>query len=131
MAAVTSPEKHQPLLQLQEVDSSRVASRILSPVLSSSPGLSHETSQPICIPAPYTDLGHDFSPMSFYSPTIFSYAAPSISERPSVCQSLSASLLWPGHGHVGGSIPLHCSQTRAQQHHQLVQGPWETVVPSR
>ncbi|XP_037541857.1 estrogen receptor 2a [Nematolebias whitei] len=130
MATATSPENHQPLLQLQEVDSSRVASRILSPVLSSSPGLSHESNQPICIPAPYTDLGHDFSPIPFYSPTIFSYAGPSISERPSVRQSLSASLFWPGHGHVGGSIPLHRSQTRAQQHSQPVQSPWDSVLTS-
>ncbi|XP_013870853.1 estrogen receptor 2a [Austrofundulus limnaeus] len=130
MAAVTSSEKHQPLLQLQEVDSSRVAAHILSPVLSSSPGLSQDTSQPICIPAPYTDLGHDFSALSFYSPTIFSYAGPSMSERPAVCQSLSASLFWPGPGHVGGSIPLHCPQTRGQQHHQPVQGPWDSVLSS-
>uniref|UniRef100_A0A8C6KB28 Estrogen receptor 2a n=1 Tax=Nothobranchius furzeri TaxID=105023 RepID=A0A8C6KB28_NOTFU len=129
MAAVNSPEKHQPLLQLQEVDSSRVGSRILSPVLSSSPGATHESSQPICIPSPYTDLGHDFTPIPFYSPSIFSYAGPSISERPSVHQSLSASLFWPSHGHVGTSLPLHRSQTRTH-HGPPVQSPWDSVLIS-
>nr|ANN14191.1 estrogen receptor beta 1 [Poecilia latipinna] len=124
MAAATSPEKHQPLLQLQEVDSSRVGGRILSP------GLTHEACQPICIPAPYTDLGHDFTSIPFYSPTIFSYASQSISECPSVHQSLSASLFWPRNGHVGAALPLHRSSGRAQ-HGQAVQHPWESVLTSR
>ncbi|KAM6915709.1 estrogen receptor 2a [Xenentodon cancila] len=127
MAAACPQEKHRPLLQLQEVDSSRVGSRILSPVHScSSPGLSHETSQPICIPTPYTDLGHDFTTIPFYSPTIFSYAGPSISEGPSVHQSLSASLFWPSHGHMGPSIPLHHSQARPQHG----QPSWDGVLTS-
>ncbi|XP_061563292.1 estrogen receptor 2a [Cololabis saira] len=125
MAAACPQEKHRPLLQLQEVDSSRVCSRILSPVHScNSPSLSHETSQPICIPTPYTDLGHDFTTIPFYSPAIFSYAGPSISEGPSVHQSLGASLFWPSHGHMGPSIPLHHSQARPQHG----QPPWDSVL---
>uniref|UniRef100_A0A3Q2PNM7 Estrogen receptor 2a n=1 Tax=Fundulus heteroclitus TaxID=8078 RepID=A0A3Q2PNM7_FUNHE len=120
MAAATSPERHQPLLQLQEVDSSRVGSRILSPGL---------TNEAICIPAPYTDLGHDFTPIPFYSPTIFSYSGQGISECPSVHQSLSASLFWPSRGHVGAALPLHRSQARAQ-HTQAAQNPWESVLAS-
>uniref|UniRef100_A0A3Q4G3T7 Estrogen receptor 2a n=1 Tax=Neolamprologus brichardi TaxID=32507 RepID=A0A3Q4G3T7_NEOBR len=113
MAAASSPEK---LLQLQEIDSNRAGSCILSPILgSSSPGLSHETSQPICIRSPYTDLGHDFTTIPFYSPTIFSYGGPSISECSSVHQSLSASLFWPSHSRVGTPITLHCPQGRSQQ----------------
>ncbi|XP_029965425.1 estrogen receptor 2a isoform X1 [Salarias fasciatus] len=128
MAAASSSEKHQPLLQLQEVDSSRVINRVISPGASaSSPSLSLESSQPICIPSPYTDLGHDFTPIPFYSPAIFSYAGQSISECPSVHQSLSASLFWPGHGHVGAPIPLHRSQAR-QLHDQPVHSPWDTVL---
>ncbi|XP_022057045.1 estrogen receptor 2a isoform X2 [Acanthochromis polyacanthus] len=126
MAAASTPEKHPPLLQLQEVDSSRVGSRVLSPILSS-PSLSLETSQPICIPSPYTDLSHDFTTIPFYSPTIFSYAGPSIPDCPSVHQSLSASLFWPSHGHVGPPIPLHRSQARPQ-HSQPIQGPWDSVL---
>ncbi|XP_023155445.2 estrogen receptor 2a isoform X1 [Amphiprion ocellaris] len=128
MAAASTPEKHPPLLQLQEVDSSRVGSRVLSPILnSSSPSLSLETSQPICIPSPYTDLSHDFATIPFYSPTIFSYAGPSIPDCPSVHQSLSASLFWPSHGHVGPPIPLHHSQARPQ-HSQPIQSPWDGVL---
>ncbi|XP_040920399.1 estrogen receptor 2a isoform X2 [Toxotes jaculatrix] len=127
--ASASPEKDQPLLQLQEVDSSRVRSRVLSPILSSSsPGLSLEASQPICIPSPYTDLGHDFTTIPFYSPTIFSYAGPNISDCPSVHQSLSPSLFWPSHGHMGPPIPLHRSQARSQ-HGQPIQSPWMELTP--
>nr|ACN38898.3 estrogen receptor beta 1 [Sebastes schlegelii] len=120
MAVASPPEKDQPLLQLHEVDSSRVGSRVLT---SSSPALSMETSQPICIPSPYTDLGHEFTTIPFYSPTIFTYAGPGISDCPSVHQSLNPSLFWPSHGHVGPSIPLHPSQARPQ-HGQPIQSPW-------
>nr|AUR44959.1 estrogen receptor b1 [Scatophagus argus] len=124
MAVASSPEKDQPLLQLQKVDSSRVGCRVLSPILSSS----LESSQPICIPSPYTDLGHEFTTIPFYSPTIFSYASPGISDCPAVHQSLSPSLFWPSHGHVGPSIPPHHSQTRPQ-HGQPIQSPWEELSP--
>ncbi|XP_074540990.1 estrogen receptor 2a isoform X2 [Halichoeres trimaculatus] len=118
MAVATYPEKDQPLLQLQKVDSSRVGSCVLSPILSSP----SETSQTICIPSPYNDLSHDFTTIPFYSPTIFSYAAPGISDCPSVHRSISPSLFWPSHGHVGPSIPLHHSQARSQ-HSQPIQSP--------
>lgn len=126
MAVATYPEKDQPLLQLQKVDSSRVGSCVLSPVLSSP----SETSQTICIPSPYSDLSHDFTTIPFYSPSIFSYAAPGISDCPSVHRSISPSLFWPGHSHVGPSIPLHHSQTRPQ-HSQPIQSPSQWVELSQ
>ncbi|XP_059213047.1 estrogen receptor 2a [Centropristis striata] len=131
MAAACSPMKDQPLLQLQEVDSSRVGGRILPPVLSSSP-----PSQPICIPSPYTDRGHDFATIPFYSPTIFSYAAPGIPDCPSVHQSLNPSLFWPSHSHVGPPIPLHHPQARPQ-HTQPIHSQWvefsppDSILPSK
>lgn len=127
--ASASLEKDKPLLQLQEVDSSRVGSRVLSPILcSSSPGLSIEPSQPICIPSPYTELGHDYTALPFYSPTIFSYTNTGISDCSSVHQSLSPSLFWPSHGHVGSPLPLHRSPARPQ-HSQPVQSPWVEIPP--
>uniref|UniRef100_A0A665WSP5 Estrogen receptor 2a n=1 Tax=Echeneis naucrates TaxID=173247 RepID=A0A665WSP5_ECHNA len=129
MMAATSPEKDPHLLQLPEVDSSRVRGGAFSPVLSScSPSLSLETSQPICIPSPYTDLSHDYSTIPFYSPTIFSYATPSISDCPTVHPSLSSPLFWPGHGHMGPPIPVHCSQAQAQ-HGEPIQSPWVELTP--
>ncbi|XP_010794986.1 estrogen receptor beta-like [Notothenia coriiceps] len=120
MAAALFQEKEHSLLQLQEVDSSRVGCRALPPPLrASSPGLSMEN-QPICIPSPYTDIGHDFPPLPFYSPTIFTYAGPGISDCPSVRQSLSPSLFWPSHSHVG-PLPLHQAQARPPQ---PVHSPW-------
>ncbi|XP_028252473.1 estrogen receptor 2a isoform X2 [Parambassis ranga] len=132
MAAASSPEKHPPLLQLQEVDSSRVGGCVLSPILTStsSPVVPLETTQPICIPSPYTELGHDFTTLPFYGPSIFSYAGPSISDCPSVHQSISASLFWPNHGHVGPTIPLHHSQSRPQ-HGKPIQSPWDSVFTSK
>ncbi|XP_044023973.1 estrogen receptor 2a [Siniperca chuatsi] len=124
MAVASSPEKDQPLLQLQKVDSSRVGSRVLSPILNSP----LETSQPICIPSPYTDLGHDFTTIPFYSPAIFSYAGPGVSDCPSVHQSLSPSIFWPSRGHVGSPIPLHHSQARPQQR-QPIQSSWVELSP--
>uniref|UniRef100_A0A3B4YL47 Estrogen receptor 2a n=1 Tax=Seriola lalandi dorsalis TaxID=1841481 RepID=A0A3B4YL47_SERLL len=120
--AAASTEKDQPLLQLQEVDSSR----ILSPIFgSSSPGLS---SQPICIPYPYTDLGHDFTTIPFYSPTTFSYASPSISDCPSVHESLSPSLFWSSRDHMGPPIPLQSSQVQPQRG-QPIESVWVEQTP--
>ncbi|XP_035473916.2 estrogen receptor 2a isoform X2 [Scophthalmus maximus] len=130
MMAAASPEANQPRLQLQEVDSGRVGSCVLAPMLGSpSPGLSLDASKPICIPSPYTDLGHDFTTIPFYSPTIFSYAGPSISDCPSVHQSLSPSLFWPGHGHMGAPIPLHHHAPARPQHGQAIQSPWVDLAP--
>lgn len=127
MAAASAPDKDHPLLHLKEVESSRAGRRVLSPIHSScSPGLCLDTSQPICIPSPYTDLSHDLTTIPFYSPTIFSYAGAGISD--SVHQSLRPSLFWPGHGHVGPSIPLHHSQSRPQ-HSQPIQSPWVELSP--
>ncbi|TKS76360.1 Estrogen receptor gamma [Collichthys lucidus] len=124
MAVASSPEKDQPLLQLQKVDSSRVGGQVLSPTL----GSSLETSQPICITSPYTDLGHDFPTIPFYSPTFFGYAGPSISDCTSVHQSLNPSLFWPSCGRMGSPIPLHHSQSRPQ-HGQPIQSPWVEISP--
>ncbi|KAM3595381.1 uncharacterized protein V6R79_022603 [Siganus canaliculatus] len=106
----------QPLLQLQEVDSSKASERPSSPgplpaVYSPPQGLDSHT---VCIPSPYADSSHDYNhgPLTFYSPTVLSYARPSITESPSsLCPSLSPSAFWPSHGHT--SIPpltLHCPQ---------------------
>ncbi|XP_068609553.1 estrogen receptor 2a [Brachionichthys hirsutus] len=119
MAVASSPEKDRPLLQLQKVDSSRIGSRVLSPVR----GSPLETGQPICIPSPYTELSHDYAALPFYSPTIFSYAGPGISDGAAVHQSISPSLFWPSHGHVGSAIPLRHPQARPK-HGQPIQIPW-------
>ncbi|XP_029705636.1 estrogen receptor 2a isoform X2 [Takifugu rubripes] len=124
MAVASTPHKNQPLLQLQKVDSSRLGARVVSPILSAS----LETSQPICIPSPYTDLNHDFSGIPFYGPTIFGYASPAISDRASIHRSMSPSLFWPPHGHVGPHMPHHHSQPRPQ-HGQPIQSPWAELSP--
>ncbi|CAF90265.1 unnamed protein product, partial [Tetraodon nigroviridis] len=110
MAVAASQQNDQPLLQLQQVDSSRAGGSGVSPVL----GPALEGSQPICIPSPYADLSPDFSAVPFYGPAIFSYARPAISDRASVHRSMSPSLFWPAHAHAGPHVPLHPSQARPQ-----------------
>ena len=128
MAAV-SVERDKPLLQLQEVDSSRAVSRVLSPILTSpSPALSSEGAPPVCIPSPYTELTPDYSTLPFYSPTIFSYNSPGLSDCSTVHQSLSPSLFWSGHGHVGSPLPLHRAQTRPPPS-QSANSPWVEIPP--
>uniref|UniRef100_A0A8C6T4E8 Estrogen receptor 2a n=1 Tax=Neogobius melanostomus TaxID=47308 RepID=A0A8C6T4E8_9GOBI len=129
--AAASAEKHKPLLQLQEVDSSRAVRRVLSPILaSSSPALSIEAAQPISIPSPYTELTPDYTALPFYSPAIFSYNGTGLSECSAVHQPLSPSLFWPshGHGHMGSPLSLHRSQPCPAQS-QPPPSPWVGIQP--
>ncbi|XP_059354812.1 estrogen receptor beta-1 [Carassius carassius] len=107
------------LLQLQEVDSSRMGGHVLSPTFnSSSPSLPVE-SHPICIPSPYTDLGHDFTTLPFYSPSLLGYGTSPLSDCPT--------LFWPPHSHVS-SLALHQQQTRLQPNHPTG-GTWAELTP--
>ncbi|CAB1343042.1 unnamed protein product [Coregonus sp. 'balchen'] len=132
MAASPLPERDSaPLLQLQEVDPSRVGrgGRILSPIFSApSPPLPMEA-HPICIPSPYTDIGHDFNPLSFYSPTLLSYGGPALPDCPSARQSLSPSFFWPPHAHVGPSLALHHRPQSRPQQGQPTRVPWVELSP--
>ncbi|XP_037305444.2 estrogen receptor 2a isoform X1 [Pungitius pungitius] len=123
MAAASSPVKAEPLVQLRQVDSGRLGCRVL-PALqgSSSPGFTLEAIQPVCIPSPYTDLGHDFSPIPFYSPTIFTYASPGMSDCSAAHRSLSPSVFWSSHGHAGP--PPHQAQAQARPQPGPAQSPW-------
>lgn len=122
MAVPPFREKDLPLLQLQKANCSRVGGRVVSPIISSPV----EASQPVCIPSPYTDL--DFTTIPFYSPTLFGYAGPGISDHSSVHQSLSPSVFWQSHGHVGPHIPLHPSQPQPQ-HGRPIQNAWVELSP--
>ncbi|XP_076872974.1 estrogen receptor 2a [Brachyhypopomus gauderio] len=124
-----SLERDVPLLQLQEVDSSRtVPGRVLSPAFDSSspPALPLET-HPVCIPSPYTDVGHDFTTLPFYNSTLLGYGGPPLSECPPVRQSLSPGLFWPTHGHAS-SLTLHRPHSHGPQN-QLGSGAWQEHPP--
>lgn len=126
-----SPDRDGPLLQFQKVDSSQALARDLSPTFGApSPALPPLESHPICIPSPYTDLGHDFGTLPFYSSGLVGYGGPSIADcPPPVRQSLSPTLFWspPPAMHHGHASPLataaHRSQSRLQ-HGQPHHGPW-------
>uniref|UniRef100_A0AAQ4RLL1 Estrogen receptor 2b n=1 Tax=Gasterosteus aculeatus aculeatus TaxID=481459 RepID=A0AAQ4RLL1_GASAC len=107
-----------PLLQLQEVDSSksseRPGSRGLPPAVYSPPlGMDGQT---VCIPSPYTDSGHEYNhghgPLTFYNPAVLSYARPPATDSPSsLCPPLSPSAFWPSNGHPNmPSMTLRCPQ---------------------
>lgn len=127
--AVSSPNRDSPLLQLQEADSRRTGGRVLSPIFSSSPpALPIEAGHPICIPSPYTDINNDFAALPFYSPTLLSYAGPALPDCHSVRQSLSPSLFWPSHSHVGSPLALHRPQS-CPEHIQPAHNLWSELSP--
>ncbi|XP_026194971.1 estrogen receptor 2b [Anabas testudineus] len=108
-----------PLLQLQEVDSSKASerpgSRGLLPTAYSPPlGMDNHT---VCIPSPYTDSGHEYNnghaSLNFYSPPVLSYTRPPMSDsQSSLCPPLSPSAFWPSH-HSHTNVPslsLRCPQ---------------------
>ncbi|KAF7646851.1 hypothetical protein LDENG_00181140, partial [Lucifuga dentata] len=129
-----------PLLQLQEVDSSKAAERPSSPSLlpamySPPVGIDGHT---ICIPSPYVDSSHEYNhshgPLTFYSPSVVSYTRPPITDSPSsmcpplpsvvsytrppitdspssMCPPLSPPAFWPSHAHPSmSSLALRCPQ---------------------
>lgn len=123
-----SPERDAPLLQLQEVDSSRAGSCVLSSRMnssSSSPTVTMD-SHPICIPSPYADIGHDFTTVPFYSPTLLGYSGPPLPDCPSVRQPLSPTLFWPSQSHMA-PLALHRPQSHCQQN-QPSNGTWQELT---
>lgn len=93
----------QPLLQLQEADSSKSTHDTeLSPghgaqVFSPRSSTDHHA---VCIPAPYADSSQDYSPapLSFYGPSVLSYPRPPLTDAP----------FWSPHGHSHSNLTLHC-----------------------
>ncbi|XP_035023991.2 estrogen receptor beta isoform X1 [Hippoglossus stenolepis] len=128
----SSPEldtDHLPLLQLQEVDSSKTSERPSSPVFlpavySPPLGMDNHT---ICIPSPYAESGHEYNhgPLTFYSQPVLSYARPPIPEsQASLCAPLSPSAFWPSHGHTNvPSLTLRCPQPLVYNE-PSPHGPW-------
>uniref|UniRef100_A0A8C6P713 Estrogen receptor 2b n=1 Tax=Nothobranchius furzeri TaxID=105023 RepID=A0A8C6P713_NOTFU len=105
-----------PMLQLQEVDSSKAAERPASPGLVPtmySPPLGID-GHAVCIPSPYTDSNHDYNhgPLAFYGPSVLGYTRSPITDSPSsLCPPISPSAFWTSHGHHNlPSLTLHCTQ---------------------
>ncbi|XP_075883798.1 estrogen receptor 2b isoform X3 [Nelusetta ayraudi] len=103
-----------PLLQLEEVDSSKASQKPTSP---RAPPAAYSTplamdSHTVCIPSPYTDSNHEYNvhghgPLSFYGPSVLSYGRPPAAEGP----SLSPPSFWSSHSHPAvPSLTLHCPQ---------------------
>lgn len=86
----------QPLLQLQEADSSKASQdRELSPG-HNAPVYSPPSA--VCIPAPYADSSQEYTPapLSFYGPSVLSYPRPTLTDAP----------FWSPHTH--SSLTFHC-----------------------
>lgn len=85
-----------PLLQLQEVDSSRAPDR---PVSSGLLPVAMDN-QTVCIPSPYTDGSHEYAhgPLTFYGPSLLSYPRAPVAD--------SSSSFWPSsHGPAPLALP--------------------------
>lgn len=96
-----------PLLQLQEVDSSKAPDRPVSPGLLPAPYSPPATmdAHAVCISSPYADCSHEYGhgPLTFYSPSLLSYPRPPGSDSPST--------FWPSSHHPHPALPplgLHC-----------------------
>ncbi|KAM9707492.1 estrogen receptor 2b isoform 1-T2 [Menidia menidia] len=133
-----------PLLQLQEVDSSKASERPTSPGLLPtmySPPLGVD-GHTVCIPSPYTDSSHDYNhghghgPFAFYSPSVLSYTRPPVTDSPSsLCPPLSPSAFWPSHSHHNiPSLTLHCTQplvyNEPNQHTPWLEPKAHSIDPS-
>nr|AFV36367.2 estrogen receptor beta 2 [Thamnaconus septentrionalis] len=116
MASSPVPDSHSlPLLQLEEVDSSKASQKPTSPrappPAAYSPPLAMD-SHTVCIPSPYTDSNHEYNvhghgPLSFYGPSVLSYGRPPVAEGP----SLSPPSFWSSHSLPAvPSLTLHCPQ---------------------
>lgn len=128
-----SPGGDLPLLQLQEVGSSKVGGQSSSPGVLPTvyaaplPALDVEN-RAVCIPSPYADSGHDYPALTFYNPSVLSYPGSSIPDSPSVRPPLSPALYWPPHSHPGHTshlppLTLHCQQPMV--YCDPPQTPWE------
>ncbi|KAJ8341322.1 hypothetical protein SKAU_G00336130 [Synaphobranchus kaupii] len=134
-----SPGNELPLLQLQEVDSSKLGENGGSSMLPSMyngalPTLSMEN-HAVCIPSPYTDSSHDYAALTFYSPPILGHGGhgghggPAIPEGPAVRQSLSPSLFWPSHSHHGHVSPLALHFQQPLVYREPTHAPWAEPKP--
>ncbi|XP_007940471.2 estrogen receptor beta [Orycteropus afer afer] len=102
------------LLSVQDMDIKNSPSSLNSPV-------SYNCSQsvlplehgPIYIPSSYVESHHEYSAMTFYSPTVMNYSVPSSannSEGESGRQTTSPDVLWPTPGHLS-PLAIHCQSS--------------------
>ncbi|KAJ8290337.1 hypothetical protein GJAV_G00011570 [Gymnothorax javanicus] len=130
-----SPGNERPLLQLQEVDSSKAGENggpagLLPAMYSGTlPALSAENHDAMCISSPYTDSGHDYPALTFYSPPILGHGGAAIQESPAMHRSLSPSLFWPSHGHNGHVSPLSLHFQQPLMYRELPPAQWAEPKP--
>ncbi|XP_039098091.1 estrogen receptor beta isoform X3 [Hyaena hyaena] len=79
---------------------------------------------PIYIPSSYVESRHEYSAMTFYSPTLMNYGAPSSatsSEGGPGRQTTSPNVLWPTPGHLS-PLAIHCQSSLLYAEPQ--KSPW-------
>ncbi|XP_036398426.1 estrogen receptor beta-like [Megalops cyprinoides] len=129
-----SPGNELPLLQLPEVDSSKMGESGSSPGLlppmygSGLPALTME-SRAVCIPSPYAESSHDYPALTFYSPPMLGHGGPPIPDSPNVHQSLSPSLFWPPNNHHGHISPLALHFQQPLVYSEPPHTPWVDPKP--
>uniref|UniRef100_A0A8C6RC81 Estrogen receptor beta n=1 Tax=Nannospalax galili TaxID=1026970 RepID=A0A8C6RC81_NANGA len=113
------------LLPVQDMDIKNSPSSLNSPA-------SYNCSQSILplehgsiyIPSSYVDSRHEYSAMTFYSPTVMNYSVPNSGNNPeggSVRQTVSPGVLWPTPGHLS-PLAIHCQSSLLYAEPQ--KSPW-------
>ncbi|VFV28828.1 estrogen receptor 2 isoform cra_a [Lynx pardinus] len=126
MSLCASSHKEFPqLLPIQDMDIKNSPSSLNSPA-------SYNCSQsilplehgPIYIPSSYVESRHEYSAMTFYSPTVMNYGIPSSasnSEGGPGRQTTSPNVLWPTPGHLS-PLAIHCQSSLLYAEPQ--KSPW-------
>ncbi|XP_043412267.1 estrogen receptor beta [Prionailurus bengalensis] len=126
MSLCASSHKEFPqLLPIQDMDIKNSPSSLNSPA-------SYNCSQPILplehgpiyIPSSYVESRHEYSAMTFYSPTVMNYGIPSSasnSEGGPGRQTTSPNVLWPTPGHLS-PLAIHCQSSLLYAEPQ--KSPW-------
>ncbi|XP_025774462.1 estrogen receptor beta [Puma concolor] len=126
MSLCASSHKEFPqLLPIQDMDIKNSPSSLNSPA-------SYNCSQPILplehgpiyIPSSYVESRHEYSAMTFYSPTVMNYSIPSSasnSEGGPGRQTTSPNVLWPTPGHLS-PLAIHCQSSLLYAEPQ--KSPW-------
>ncbi|XP_049755496.1 estrogen receptor beta isoform X1 [Elephas maximus indicus] len=121
----SSHKEFSQLLPVQDMDIKNSPSSLNSPV-------SYNCSQsvlplehgPIYIPSSYVESHHEYSAMTFYSPTVMNYSIPSSannSEGGPGRQATSPNVLWPTPGHLS-PLAIHCQSSLLYAEPQ--KSPW-------
>lgn len=121
----STPEEFSQLLPVQDMDIKNSPPSLNSPApYNCSQSVLPLEHGPIYIPSSYVESRHEYSAMTFYSPTVMNYGISSTadnSEGGLGRQTASPNVLWPTPGHLS-PLAIHCQSSLLYAESQ--KGPW-------